>query len=143
ALDRYKHFFYNVLHHGTLVYSNPTVDLVSLDICPPRDIAAAKKYCRRRNTIAEMFLESTCNDNSDEGQGEMAMMHIIAEHVCLALIEGYLGYRPRHFALGYLFDLCLHFCTLPDDIFPRETLSDRKMFKMLSTGVSNLRLNEF
>ena len=68
-----------------------------------------------------------------------AMMQVAMENIALALIDTFLGYRPIHFHLGYLFDICNLFCPLVQEIFPRNTEEEIKLFELLSKHISKLR----
>ncbi|MGQ2984360.1 hypothetical protein [Flavobacterium sp.] len=68
-----------------------------------------------------------------------AMMQVAMENIALALIDTFLGYRPIHFHLGYLFDICNLFCPLVREIFPRNTEEEIKLFEILSKHISKLR----
>ncbi|HEY0045156.1 MAG TPA: hypothetical protein VGB44_00425 [Flavobacterium sp.] len=140
TMSKQQHFFWKVLSHGKKVYQLSGAAALEISGCPARDVDMSRKYCKRRKTIADFFLEAATADISDEGQGQLAMLHLVAEHICLALIEAFLGYRPTHYSLGYLFDLCGHFTALPSEICPRNTVEDRRLFKLLSSGIANLRL---
>jgi hypothetical protein len=67
------------------------------------------------------------------------MMQVAMENMALALIDTFLGYRPVHFHLGYLFDICNLFCPLVQEIFPRNTEEEIKLFELLSKHISKLR----
>lgn len=136
-----SYFFYQVMTKGLNLYEHERVPpCIAFDEAPERNVAYIKSYWRNRNRVSEVFLESQgMVDGIDTGPIQEAMMQIAMENTALALIDTFLGYRPIHFHLGYLFDLCNLFCTLPRDIFPRNTEEEIKLFELLSKHISKLR----
>ena len=136
-----SYFFYQVMTKGLNLYEHERVPpCIAFEEAPERNVAYIKSYWRNRNRVSEVFLESQSTvDGIDTEPIQEAMMQIAMENTALALIDTYLGYRPVHFHLGYLFDLCNLFCTLPRDIFPRNTEEEIKLFELLSKHISKLR----
>lgn len=136
-----SYFFYQVMSKGLNLYEHETVPpCIAFDEAPERNVAYIKSYWRNRNRVSEVFLESQgMVDGIDTEPIQEAMMQIAMENTALALIDTFLGYRPVHFHLGYLFDLCDLFCTLPRDIFPRNTEEEIKLFELLAKHISKLR----
>lgn len=138
-----KYFINKVIQNAELVYQNEKFKGIGLQEAPERDIGALRTYWENRKIIALIFLEAESAMERPTGeQVQEAMLHQAIEHICLGLINIFLGYRPHHFALGYLFDLCENFSSLTADIFPRYTVEDRKLFKRLSANLSQLRHKE-
>jgi len=136
-----SYFFYQVMTKGLNLYEHERVPpCIAFEEVPERNFAYIKSYWRNRNRVSEVFLESQgMIDGIDTEPIQEAMMQIAMENTALALIDTFLGYRPVHFHLGYLFDLCNLFCTLPRDIFPRNTEEEIKLFELLSKHISKLR----
>lgn len=136
-----SYFFYQVMTKGLNLYEHEKVPpCIAFEEAPERNVAYIKSYWRNRNRVSEVFLESqSMVDGIDTEPIQEAMMQIAMENTALALIDTFLGYRPVHFHLGYLFDLCNLFCTLPRDIFPRNTEEEIKLFELLSKHISKLR----
>lgn len=135
------HFFHKVLKEGYVVYEHHTVPPnIAFDETPKCNISYMRNHWNNRNKIAETFLgiENQLDDTNTEIIQEV-MLHTVVEQTCLGLIDVFLGYRPDHFSLGYLFDLCEVFCSLTSDIFPRTTEEDKKLFALLKTNPSSLR----
>lgn len=136
-----SYFFYQAMTKGLNLYEHGSVPpCIAFDEAPERNVAYIKAYWRNRNRVSEVFLESQgMVDGIDTEPIQEAMMQIAMENTALALIDTFLGYRPVHFHLGYLFDLCNLFSTLPRDIFPRNTEEEIKLFELLSKHISKLR----
>jgi hypothetical protein len=69
----------------------------------------------------------------------LIVLHLATEHLCLGLTGIFSGYRPNHFGLGYLFDLCEVFCPKATEMVPRGNGADRRLFKILSLHLSEMR----
>lgn len=136
-----SHFFYQVMNKGLNLYEHSSVPpCIAFDEVPDRNVAYIKAYWRNRNRVSEVFLESQgMVDGIDTEPIQEAMMQIAMENIALALIDTFLGYRPIHFNLGYLFDICNLFCPLAREIFPRNTEEEIKLFELLSKHISKLR----
>jgi hypothetical protein len=136
-----KFFFYHAMQKGVNLYEHDVVPpTINFKEEPQRNVAYLKSYWRNRSRVAEVFLESqSAIDAMDTEPIQEAMMQIAMENTALALIDTFLGYRPIHFHLSYLFDICNLFCTLVREIFPRNTAEEIKLFELLSKHISKLR----
>lgn len=136
-----RYFFQHVIQQGIKMFVHPVVPPVfQFEENPKRSSESIKAYWHNRNRIAQVFLESQNQIEGSETQPiQEAMLHMAVENITLALIETFLGYRPMHFNLGYLFDLCSLFTTLLEEIFPRNTPEEQKIFGLLSQHLSKLR----
>lgn len=136
-----SYFFYHAMNKGINLYEHERVPpCISFKEEPQRNVAYIKAYWRNRNRVSEVFLESQgMVDGMDTEPIQEAMMQVAMENIALALIDTFLGYRPIHFHLGYLFDICNLFCSLARDIFPRNTEEEIKLFELLSKHISKLR----
>jgi hypothetical protein len=135
------YFFYQVITKGLLVYENTKYPPdFHFDKIPYRNVKASKIYWKGRHVIADTFLDSEYQiDRSDAELVKETMMHIAVEQICLGLIDVFLGYRPSHHSLNYLFDLCESFSSLTAEIFPRRTEEDIKIFNLLAAHLSAMR----
>jgi hypothetical protein len=136
-----SYFFYQVMHKGIKLYEHETVPpTIPFEEIPKRNTDYIKAYWHNRNRVAEVFLLSQDQiDGFDTETIQESMMHMAIENTALALIDTYLGYRPIHFSLGYLLDLCNLFCPLAREIFPRHTEEEVKLFEQLARHISKLR----
>lgn len=135
------YFYHQVLTKGYKVYENVTVPPnIPFDETPKRNIKSIHSHWKNRNTVAETFLENLAHtDYTNYGFVQESMTHIAVEQTCLGLIDVFLGYRPDHFSLPYLFELCEIVTPLTSDIFPRTSPEDKRLFKLLKAHPSELR----
>jgi hypothetical protein len=140
APDKYRDFFARVVA-APAVYQAVEWELPAAWVGEfGRDFDAAAKAWEHRQVIIEASLQAENAIEHPAGeQVRAALLHQVAEQVCLGLIEVFMGYRPVHFALGYLFDLCGNFTPLVADIFPRHTTEEKGLFKLLASNPALLR----
>lgn len=136
-----KLFFQNAIGSGALFFENGNGMLaLSIAQAPAGDTEKLREYWRNRKIIALALLEAECTiENDSVDQLKVSMLHQAVEQLCLGLIYVFLGYRPNHFALGYLFDLCDLFTPLASDVFPRKAQEEAAIFKELGRHASQLR----
>lgn len=138
------YFFHQVMTKGVVVYEHPIMPPnIAFDELPKRETTLIRSYWNNRNNIADVFLGIENQvDGMDTEVIQEVMLHIAVEQTCLGLIDTFLGYRPNHFSLVYLFELCEVFCPIPSEIFPRITAEDKKLFDLLNAPTSSLRWAE-
>ncbi len=138
---RQRYFFQNAINGGALFFGNWNGKFpFDIALKTERNADKIRKYWQNRTFIALALLEAEFtidNDNVDELK--VSMLHQAVEQLCLGLIFVFLGYRPNHFALGYLFDLCDLFTPLASDFFPRKAKEEAAIFKELCRHASQLR----
>lgn len=137
-----KYFFYQVMKKGYRWFEHNVVQAtITFDGEPQRNTDVIRSYWDSRKTVSIVYLEA---ENQIEGyERELvreSLLHIAIEQTCLGLIEVFLGYRPLHYHLGYLFDLCELFCPLTTEIFPRNSDEDKRIFDLLCTKIHTLRI---
>ncbi|WP_348813881.1 hypothetical protein [Flavobacterium maritimum] len=135
------YFFHEVLTKCQTVYEHVNVPPnLAFDGIPKRKADSIRSHWNNRTKIAQTFLESENQiDGFDTEFVQESMLHMAVEQICLGLIDVFLGYRPNHFALAYLFDICEIFTSLTSEIFPRKTEEDKKLFDLLKVHPSSLR----
>jgi hypothetical protein len=141
ASGNQMHFFWKVICLGNLLYYNEKRSLgKEIPLLLSQNFGHSTGYWQDRVAIARSLLGS---EALAEREGVTAvcqsMLHMAVGQVCLGLIEVFLGYRPNHFALGYLFGICSTFSSLASDIFPRDTDENKRLFIILATNISTLR----
>lgn len=133
-----SHFFYQILQFGQPIYINiESPPQMSSDAVQQPDIESIHKFVSDRQKTALYFLEQA--EKAGVNQIKAFMLHQATEQACLGLIRLFLIYRPDHYALGFLLDLCDLFSPLTANIIPRETEEDIKLFRLLSTHPFMLR----
>jgi hypothetical protein len=140
APSKYRHFFAKVVASEP-VYQTVDWKVPALWLEPAqRDFGAAAKAWEHRQVIIEATLQAENAIEHPAGeQVRAALLHQVVEQVCLGLVEVFMGYRPVHFGLGYLFDLCGNFTGLVDGVFPRQTEEEKELFKLLASNPALLR----
>lgn len=136
-----KFFFQNAINGGWLFFENWDEKFpFDNSLATERNAEKLREYWRNRKIIALALLEAEFTIESDSvDQLKVSMLHQAVEQLCLGLIYVFLGYRPNHFALGYLFDLCDLFTPLASDFFPRKAKEEAVIFKELGRHASQLR----
>jgi len=137
-------FFWRIMQDGELLFreSNrpPYLNLAEV---PKRNLKSTSSYVANRSCIIATIWNWVYNDDdvASSDKVKMSALHQIVEHTCLSLIRVFTGYTPNHFALEYLFMLCEYFTTLTADYFPRQTMEDKSLFKLLKQQPSTLRFS--
>jgi len=139
-------FFWRIMQDGELLFRDcnrpPYLNLVEI---PKRNLKSTASYVANRSHVIATLWRWVYNDDdvSSSDEVKMSALHQIVEQTCLSLIRVFTGYTPNHFALEYLFLLCEYFTTLTADFFPRQTLEDKSLFKLLKLQPSTLRFSKF
>jgi hypothetical protein len=136
-----QYFFYNVLQTATRLFIDKSrVPYMLFDELPVRHIAAARAYWENSEAIAALLIEAAeTTQRLDVEKVRIALLHQAVQHLALGLIRVGLGYKPNHFHLGFLFDLCEHCCSLTQQLFPRQSEEDLRLFRLLATHPASLR----
>lgn len=134
------YFFWKAMAKGTALYEADGYQRLAAVTAPPkRDVAALHRYWQERNRLAGLFIEAAYAIEADADAFKASLLHQAAAQLCLGLINTFLGYRPNHFSLGYLFELCECFTPLTRDFFPRRAAEETALFEMLAKHPSQLR----
>lgn len=64
------------------------------------------------------------------------------EQVCLGVIYVFLGYRPKIYNLNHLLSLCAMVSADFEDIIPRNSIEDKRFYKIIADGVSDIRYRD-
>lgn len=140
APAKYRHFFSRVVASEP-VYQTVDWKVPGLWLEPAqRDFGAAARAWEHRRVIIEATLQAENAIEHPAGEQVRAgLLHQVVEQVCLGLVEVFMGYKPVHFGLGYLLDLCGNFTGLVDGILPRHTEEEKALFKLLASNPALLR----
>lgn len=135
------YFLSKVLREGTLLFDSGTnVPGLQGAAYLKRDVVFMRDYWEERCIVARSFRDAAAAVN---GEGvdvvKIALYHYSLEQLCLGLIHTFLGYRPHHYALGYLFELCDLFTPLASELFPRKGFGELSLFTELARHPSKLR----
>lgn len=115
---------------------------------PPLKLASvSKKKCKEiesywldRKIIVDGWMDATIKLNPNDADIlKITFLHQTVEQLCLGLIHTFLGYRPHHFALGYLIELCDLFTPIASELFPRKTKQELAFLKPLLRSINDMR----
>ena len=139
-----QHFFYNALHHGKVLYQHPTTPpYLTCTNTPIRDLSTAQRFWEQRQATVAKLLETLPAGPERGNKVYLFTLHQSIMHTCLGLIRLVLGYRPNHFSLPYLLELC-DFCSPHHHTaFPRHNEKDKTLLKLLSSHLDQWHANDF
>lgn len=138
-------FFWQIMQKAELLFQNINKPpYLNISETPKRNLKSTSHYIAwRMNNIATIWgWVYNDDDASSSDEVKMSALHQIVEQICLSLIRVFVGYTPNHFALEYLFNLCEYFSTITADFFPRQTLEDKSIFKLLKQQPNTLRFSK-
>nr|WP_315167553.1 hypothetical protein [uncultured Flavobacterium sp.] len=138
-------FFWQIMQNAELLFQDINKPpYLNISETPKRNLKSTSHYIVwRRNNIATIWgWVYNDDDASSSDEVKMSALHQIVEQICLSLIRVFVGYTPNHFALEYLFNLCEYFTTITADFFPRQTLEDKAIFKLLKQQPNTLRFSK-
>ncbi len=138
-------FFWQIMQNAELLFQDINKPpYLNISETPKRNLKSTSHYIAwRKNNIATIWgWVYNDDDASSSDEVKMSALHQIVEQICLSLIRVFAGYTPNHFALEYLFNLCEYFTTITADFFPRQTLEDKSIFKLLKQQPNTLRFSK-
>ncbi|MEN3324941.1 hypothetical protein VP395_14475 [Mariniflexile soesokkakense] len=83
---------------------------------------------------------------TEDVTSRLMTMHYAMEQICLGLLYAFWEFKPQHYSLSYMLDLCSHFTNLPQTMFPKETYGLHRMHYILCNVQNIIRFktnNEF
>lgn len=137
-----KHYFFQkIVFEGTTWYENwqETVPL-NLAEANQKDLNEIKEYWYNRKVLTDGFMEAATAIADQNLPGlQISLWHQAVEKLCLGLIHTFLQYRPQHYALGYLFELCELFTSTASHLFPQKNKEEIMLLKPLFRPITDLR----
>ena len=144
-LDRNSPFF-----HRSLQYVSPLHILESNllnwhfhennGVRTKQEIESARtSWYQRKDNASGFFHGGKAIDHSEEVVIKVLLYNQAMEQACLGLLEFFYGYTPYQHNLNHLYNLCCSFWYFPNDIFPRATEEDKRLFKEFVHVVKNVR----
>lgn len=134
-------FFDTVMRHGYRLCLDSSKPPYILDnTIPSRDITADWNYWLKCEAVAAFHIsaaEQNCLVELELCQ--IALLHTAVEYTALGLIRIGMGYTPKEYGLDYLLAICLHFTTLPEQLFPKKTTEDLQRYKKICAPPAMLR----
>ena len=68
---------------------------------------------------------------NEEPLSKLSILHKAMEQICLGLLYIFWEFKPHHYTLSYLMDLCSTFTSLPNEMFPQTTFGLQRQYYML------------
>ncbi|RNL86689.1 hypothetical protein ED312_11185 [Sinomicrobium pectinilyticum] len=93
----------------------------------------------KRATYLLSMLVDAYQEMDEDPTVKMGIMHYALEQVCLGLLYVFWEFKPAHNTLSFLFHLCNHFTSLPDDIFSGASHTRHHMYHLLSNAPHQMR----
>src|SRR5690606_25339954 len=144
-LDKNSPFFHQVLcENEALLHSGLEVSdwhfHESKGMRTKQEVETARTKWYQRKDNANGFLHGgNAIDNSEEVVIKVLLYNQAMEQACLGLLEFFYGYTPYQHNLHHLYNLCCSFWYFPNDIFPRATEEDKRLFNEFVHVVKNVR----
>ncbi|ERJ60217.1 HEPN domain-containing protein [Sphingobacterium paucimobilis] len=144
-LDKNSPFFHQVLcENEALLHAGLEVSdwhfHESKGMRTKQEVETARTKWYQRKDNANGFLHGgNAIDNSEEVVIKVLLYNQAMEQACLGLLEFFYGYTPYQHNLHHLYNLCCSFWYFPNDIFPRATEEDKRLFKEFVHVVKNVR----
>lgn len=134
-------FFQKIVFEGVTWFENweqtPPLKLSSVSKKKCKEI---ESYWLDRKIIVDGWMDAAVALDPDDAEIlKITFLHQTVEQLCLGLIHTFLGYRPHHFALGYLFELCDLFTPIASELFPRKTKQELTFLKPLLRSINDMR----
>lgn len=105
-----------------------------------QEIESAKTSWYNRKENASGFLNGgVAIDNSEEVGIKVLLYNQAMEQICLGMLKFFFGFTPYQYNLNHLYNLCCSFWDFPNDIYPRSTVEEKRLFKELVDVVKNVR----
>lgn len=144
-LDKNSPFFHRVLYgNESLLHTGLEVSgwhfHESKGLRTKQEVETARtSWYQRKDNAGGFFNGGKAIDNSEEVVIKVLLYNQAMEQACLGLLEFFYGYTPYQHNLNHLYNLCCSFWYFPNDIFPRATEEDKRLFKEFVHVVKNVR----
>ncbi|RNL86688.1 HEPN domain-containing protein [Sinomicrobium pectinilyticum] len=143
-LDKNNPYFHRVLQKkGSLLYAGLEIN----DWCfhennGVRTEEELKKcmanWYKRETNASGFFNGATAIEDSEEFAVKVLLYNQAMEQASLGLLESFYGYTPYQQNLNHLYNLCCSFWYFPNDIFPRFTEEDKRLFNEFAHVVKSV-----
>lgn len=143
-INRGSNFLDRFLTEALLLFAED-IRLTSLNRTPHyygKDWKRIRKVWKtrfKRATYLLFILEDVYQEIDEEPTVKMGIMHYALEQVCLGLLYVFWEFKPAHNTLSYLFHLCSHFTSLPDEIFSGTSHTRHHIYHLLSNAHHEMR----
>lgn len=142
-LSEGDHFLYQVLEHSPCLYKENDVLLRYQKFKPFINSLVygqiQETWNVRMNRVSYMLYMVGHIELEDNAIARLSTMHHALVQLCLALLQVFWQFVPKHCSLPYLLHLCGHFTDLPQRIFPTETYGLHRVHYMLCNAPDIMR----
>lgn len=141
AIKQGRPFFVNIHKSGILVYDSSGIPLaIPSTRHDAEHLADVRDQWNRHFDLAEKFFDgASFYIRSNSASFAIFMLHQATEHLCIALIETCLGYRPVTHNLTRLLALTENFSEYPSSVFPQISTEEVDLFNTLVRAYSDVR----
>lgn len=144
-LDRNNPFFHRVLQgkEFLLYMGKEFVDWhfhenVGILTEKEKDEARTMWY-QRENNASGFYNGGKAIEDSEEVVIKVLLFNQALEQACLGILEFFYGYIPYQHNLNHLYNLCSSLWYFPNDIFPRATDEEKRLFNEFVRVAKNVR----
>jgi len=142
GLQEENFFFTSLYHQGVLVYDSGAVTLTppSSNKIPVRSEVSIESDWNKWSGLSKNFYEGATEAIAKKALDLAAfMLHQCVEHICIALIRTFMGYRSSTHKLEKLLTMVENFCFYSVSVFPRLTKEEIRLFDVLEHAYVDAR----
>ena len=99
-----------------------------------------KNWYSRRQSCRTFFNAGRNLENTEEVHIKILLYKEAIGQSCLGLLEYFFDFRPYNLNMKFLYELCSSFWQFPNDIFPRSSPEEMKLFDNLAGATTEERL---
>ena len=99
-----------------------------------------KNWYSRRQSCRTFFNAGRNLENTEEVHIKILLYKEAIGQSCLGLLEYFFDFTPYNLDMKFLYELCSSFWQFPNDIFPRSSWEEMKLFDNLANATTEERL---
>ncbi|MFZ4263842.1 hypothetical protein ACFRAE_17530 [Sphingobacterium sp. HJSM2_6] len=99
-----------------------------------------KNWYGRRQSSRTFFHAGRSLENTEEVHIKILLYKEAIGQSCLGLLAYYFNFTPYYLDMKFLYELCSSFWQFPNDIFPRSSQEENKLFDNLAGATTEERL---
>lgn len=145
-LDENNRLFHKILYELTPT-DRSTNFLSKLYIHPKKGMITEeqksiclKNWYSRRQSCRTFFNAGRSLENTEEVHIKILLYKEAIGQSCLGLLEYFFDFTPYNLNMKFLYELCSSFWQFPNDIFPRSSQEEMKLFDNLAGATTEERL---
>lgn len=141
----------NLLIHKMLYGLNPTNRTTHFlsklyihpkkgNMCEEQKSICLKNWYGRRQSSRTFFHAGKSLENTEEVHIKILLYKEAIGQSCLGLLAYFFDFTPYNLDMKFLYELCSSFWQFPNDIFPRSSPEEIKLFNNLAGATTEVRL---